>query len=177
MPVSHETANKLPAVSGSSGRLVVEQSKETEAEKQWPGRVFEQPQLEYREAMLAFVNASRAQTREETKPQEENTTSSKTRKRALRQAEEQLRSQRRQVRQKRQAEDAVWRTLRKERKQQKEMKANLDKVMRKAQAAHCHTLCQQRKQTLAHRRQEDAVWSQQRLAIRQRWSAFPLISA
>ena len=177
MPVSHETANKLPAVSGSSGRLVVERSKEAEAEKQWPGRVFEQSELEYKEAMIAFVNASRSQAREETKLKEENTTSDKDQKRALRQAEEKLRSQRRQVRQKRQAEDAVWRTLRKERKQQKEMKANLDKVMRKAQAAHWHTLCQQRKQTLAHRRQEDAVWSQQRLAIRQRWSAFPLISA
>jgi len=98
VPVSHERANKLPAVSGSSGRLVVERSKEAEAEKEWPGRVFEQDQLEYREAMLAFVNASRAQAREETKPKEENTTSDKAQKRALRQTEEQLRSQRRQVR-------------------------------------------------------------------------------
>jgi transposase InsO family protein len=177
VPVSHERANKLPAVSGSSGRLVVERSKEAEAEKQWPGRVFEQDQLEYRDAMLAFVNASRAQAREETKPKEENTTSDKAQKRALRQTEEQLRSQRRQVRQKRQAEDALWRTLRKEHKQQKEMKAHLDKAMRKTQTAHWHTLCQQRKQTLAHRRQEDAVWSQQRYAIRQRWSTFPLVSA
>ena len=177
VPFSHETANKLPAVSGSSGRLVVERSKEAEAKKQWPGRVFEQAQLEYKEAMIAFVNASRTQTREERKPQEENTTPDKAQKRALRQTEEQLRSQRRQVRQKRQAEDALWRTLRKERKQQKEMKAHADKVVRKAQAAHWHTLCQQRKQTLAHRRQEDAVWSQQRHAIRQRWSAFSIVSA
>jgi len=177
VPVSHEAANKLPAVSGSSGRLVVERSKEDKVEKRWPGRVFEQTQLGYREAMLAFVNASRAQVREETKLKEENTTSDKDRKRSLRQAEEQLRSQRRQVRRKRQVEDAVWCTLRKDRKQQKEMKVHMDKVMRKAQTAHWHMLCQERKQTLAHRRQEDAVWSQQRHAIRQRWSTFPLVSA
>lgn len=177
VPVSHETVNKLPAVSGSSGRLVVERSKEAKIEKQWPGRVFEQSELEYKEAMLAFVNASRAQAREETKLKEEHTTSDKAQKRALRQAEEQLRSQRRQVRQKRQAEDSVWRTLRKERKQQKEMQAQMDKEMRKAQTAHWYRLCQQRKQILAHRRQEDAEWGQERHAIRQRWSTFSLVSA
>ena len=95
----------------------------------------------------------------------------------MRQAEEQLRSQRRQVRRKRQAEDALWRTLRKKRKQQKEMKAHMDKVTRKTQTAHWHTLCQERKQILAHRRQEDLVWGQQRHAIRQRWSTFSLVSA
>jgi transposase InsO family protein len=177
VPVSHETANKLPAVSGSSGRLVVERSKEVEAEKQWPGRVFEQDQLEYREAMLAFVNASRAQAREEAKLKEENTTPDKAQKRALRHEEEQLRSERRQVRQKRQAEDAFWRILRKEHKQQEEMKTHVDKDMRKAHIAHWYMLCQQRKQILAHRRQEDIVWSQQRLAIRQRWSTFSIVSA
>jgi len=55
----HEVSQKLPAVSGSSGRRVVERRPE-EGEKQWPGRVFEDDQLSYEEAMLKFVAASEA---------------------------------------------------------------------------------------------------------------------
>ena len=41
MPATHEVAAKLPAVSGSSGQLVVEQAPTESNERNWPGRVFE----------------------------------------------------------------------------------------------------------------------------------------
>ena len=64
MPASHETVKKLPAVSGSSGRLVVEQmAEETDAVPQWPGCVFEDNSLSYEEAMKAFMAASEAKSK------------------------------------------------------------------------------------------------------------------
>gem|GEM_PF-6590879 len=48
----------MPAVSGSSGRLIISSSKDDAAEQTWPGRVFEDPALDYTAAMHAFVAAS-----------------------------------------------------------------------------------------------------------------------
>ncbi len=51
----------MPAVSGSSGRLVVSAPKPTsDTPRTWPGRVFEQEQLSYAEALDQFVEARRA---------------------------------------------------------------------------------------------------------------------
>ena len=57
MPLTHEVDIKIPAVSGSSGRLVVERSSTEEEERSWPGQVFENPELTYEEAMLDFAAA------------------------------------------------------------------------------------------------------------------------
>ena len=46
---------KLPAVSGSSGRLVVERVKTETVEADYPGAVFANKQLDYAQAMYAFV--------------------------------------------------------------------------------------------------------------------------
>jgi transposase len=61
IPATHETAAKLPAVSGSSGRLVVERLVENEETPTYPGQVFADPELGYAEAMHAFVAASQAE--------------------------------------------------------------------------------------------------------------------
>jgi hypothetical protein len=61
VPASHEAEQKLPAVSGSSGRLVIEQPKDETEPRHWPGRVFEDESRDYVEAMLDFVTASQAQ--------------------------------------------------------------------------------------------------------------------
>ena len=58
MPLTHEVDIKIPAVSGSSGRLVVERLPSEEEERYWPGRVFENSELTYEEAMLDFAAAS-----------------------------------------------------------------------------------------------------------------------
>jgi hypothetical protein len=56
VPASHEAALKLPAVSGSSGHLVIERP--TEDVPQYPGRIFEDTALGYEDGMRAFVAAS-----------------------------------------------------------------------------------------------------------------------
>jgi len=58
VPTTHEVEQKLPAVSGSSGRLVIE-NLIPKTEPQWPGRVFEEKELDYSDAMKAFVFASK----------------------------------------------------------------------------------------------------------------------
>jgi transposase InsO family protein len=58
VPVEHEVEAKLPAVSCSSGRVVVERAKEEAGERRWPGRVFEEEQRPYEEVMRAYVAAS-----------------------------------------------------------------------------------------------------------------------
>ena len=59
VPATHELARKLPAVSGSSGRLVIEAPVDPAASPTYPGRIFEDATLSYAEAMQAFVAASR----------------------------------------------------------------------------------------------------------------------
>ncbi len=56
--VSHLADVKLPAVSGSSGHLVVERLKEVGQGPDYPGKVFADPELGYAEAVQAFVQAS-----------------------------------------------------------------------------------------------------------------------
>lgn len=63
MPASHAVADKLPAVSGSSGRLVVARPADETVALTWPGQVFDDPSRDYAEAMAAFVAASRARAR------------------------------------------------------------------------------------------------------------------
>ncbi len=59
VPVNHLVDVKLPAVSGSSGHLVVERLKEPGQELDYPGKVFADTELDYAEAMRSFVRASR----------------------------------------------------------------------------------------------------------------------
>ena len=57
VPVSYEGEVKLPAVSGSVGRLVVERRSTEASERQWPGQVSEDGSLDYVEAMGTYVAA------------------------------------------------------------------------------------------------------------------------
>ena len=59
VPAEHEAEVKLPAVSGSSGKLVVEQPK-TEPSP-YPGLIFADEKLAYEEAMRQFVTASQSE--------------------------------------------------------------------------------------------------------------------
>ena len=124
MPATHEVADKLPAVSGSSGRLTVQRSQTERGEREWPGRVFEDPELTYEEAMLDFVAASRErENQQETGSNEVEQTgqgSLKAEKRVLRREEAQLRDERRQVREKRKLEDAAWKEARAARKSEEQ---------------------------------------------------------
>jgi transposase len=133
VPASHETVKKLPAVSGSSGRLVVKQmAEETEAIPQWPGCVFDDNSLSYEEAMKAFMAASeaRSKTFESASTDSSADVTIKAQKRAIRQEEEALRSQRSQVRQQWKREDTEWAALRVQRRvQQAAVQVQKQKVL------------------------------------------------
>ena len=58
MPATHDTVRKLPAVSGSSGRLVVAPVGDEAAERHWPGCVFEAASRDDTQARWEFVTAS-----------------------------------------------------------------------------------------------------------------------
>ena len=115
MPAVRTTNDaKRPAVSGSSGRLVVERVRAETAEPSYPGRVFDDPQRSYSEAMQAFVAVS-AQAPEASPPEPSTSDivpARQAQQRLLRQQAAALRAERRTIRQQRHQEDAVWRAAR-----------------------------------------------------------------
>ena len=68
VPATHTVASKLPAVSGSSGRLVIEAPLDAAVPPTYPGRLFEEAALSYEEAMHAYVAASRQTAAERLAP-------------------------------------------------------------------------------------------------------------
>lgn len=59
VPEKHTAQEKLPSVSGSSGRLVVEHIFAEGQEPHWPGQVFGEADLDYEEAMRRYAEATR----------------------------------------------------------------------------------------------------------------------
>ncbi len=185
MPATHEVATKLPAVSGSSGRLVVERPPAATPERTWPGQVFENPELSYEAAMRDFVRASQSEAQPAKQPREGVAADSlKARKRALHSEEAQLRDARRSVREKRRLEDAAWQQARVGRKAEEQAYQALSKPERRQQRPAQHArdavwraVRTQRRATVAQRQREDESWRQQRLAFKQRWSELPVITA
>lgn len=159
VPVSHQIEVKLPAVSGSSGRLVVERTSE-KAEADYPGRVFAEPDRDYADVMAEFVATSLTTS---AKTEVEPPDSLKAQKQAFRQEQQQLRDSRRHLRQQRHQEDAAWQQLQQAHRQQPHPAWK--------------TLRQQRREALRQREQEDEQWRQKRLELRQRASQFPLVIA
>jgi transposase InsO family protein len=182
VPASHSAEIKLPAVSGSSGHLVIERPKDEEP--QYPGRIFEDPDLEYAEAMHAFVEASAHPVEtSEVHPGEDQKLSQKAEIRQLRQEEAQLRQERRGIRQLREQEDVAWRTIRQQHQQAEAEFRALSKPERRRKR-HQHRADQecwqahqeQRRQTAQQRLQEDELWRQQRLDLRERINLSPIIT-
>lgn len=109
VPASHLVDVKLPAVSGSSGHLVVERLKEPGQEPDYPGKVFANTELDYIEAVHSFAQASQPLfgTRKEVTRGEEPSRRRKIQQ--IRQEEEQLSIERRKTRKQRKMEDSDWR--------------------------------------------------------------------
>ena len=185
VPAEHEVSEKIPAVSGSSGRLVVTRTK-AEAKKEWPGRIFEDEQLSYEEAMLKFVAASQAKeagSPAESQVQTEPTSRQRT-KRSLKKEEQQVRNDRRQVREQRNLEDSAWQQARQNRKEQEQAYQSLDKSHRRsqrpvkqAQDQQWQIMRDQRRALVEKRYQQDSEWRQKRNALRERLSELPLVKS
>jgi transposase InsO family protein len=184
VPATHEQADTIPAVSGSSGQLHIQHPPAEADERTWPGRVFEDETLSYEEAMLAFVAASQekanqAKTEGQTAQQDQASTA-KAAKRALHREEGQLRDERRLVREKRKLEDAAWREIRANRKAAVQTYQALSKEERRqqrstkqAQDAQWQAARAQRRALMSTRQTEDDAWREARRLFQERWAELP----
>ena len=187
VPAEHEDESKLPAVSGSSGRLVVERVKSEMVEADYPGAVFANEQLDYAQAMEVFVAASKAKdeaTGSQKAVNESKKLSVQAQKRLLRQQETALALERSQIRVQRRQEDAAWQTLRSHhqaqqtaRKQQLASGPRPTWGSKKAHDEQWRQLRDQRRQQLKQRHQEDEIWRQKRLDIRAGLSDLGLVTS
>jgi transposase InsO family protein len=170
VPASHTIDLKLPAVSGSSGRLVVERCSDDAPAATYPGQVFADLERPYAEVMRAFVAASQAGAGAMAPaPAAAQSPAAKTpapSARVLRQEQARLRDGRRQVRERRKQEDAAWRALPLERRAQTAAAAAAGR--RGPVAAQGRALLRQRRQVRAEREREDAAWRASRQALRER---------
>jgi transposase InsO family protein len=188
VPASHAAELKLPAVSGSSGRLVIERLRDDGVPHDYPGRVFEDNELDYTQAMLAFAAASMNASSEAPAPV---TTAEEAEKRSLRVQRQalgheagQLREQRRQTRAQRKQEDAAWTALRAQRRTEQAAQRAQSKTERKQQRKQRRArgqawqqLRQQRQAQHQQRAQEDEQWRQHRQSLRERLSLLPIVTA
>ncbi len=162
VPQQHAAQEKLPAVSGSSGHLIVERLTAEGEAPHWPGQVFAQAGLDYEEAMLQYVQATRdrlvhAKTGRAVAPQASS---------LWRQANE-AQAERYRVREQRKREDAAWKAAKAEHHQalsRQERKRQPTLWEAKEQA--WRQLRGQRQQTLRQRQQEDAAWHQCNQALK-----------
>jgi transposase InsO family protein len=162
VPAVHKVAEHLPAVSGSSGRLVVYGPRHSveEGGRTWPGQVFDDPELAYAAAMQEFVQRSaprmpvrqvRQQPAEPAEPAAD---------RLLRQQRRRLSGQRAQVLAQRRQEDAAWREVRRQRQARLRPARWAPGQYAAYLAAEDYWLLlqDQRQCTLDRRQQEDAAW-------------------
>lgn len=161
MPEQHAVEEKLPTVSGSSGRLIVAR---TEIEKEvahWPGLVFANHELSYEEAMDQYASETRDRL-EHRKPVPATKREDAS---AAWREEWQARSERYQARRQRAQEDLNWKTAKAEWRTELLAFRTLPRPERKLhQAEHdqieerwkiCRT---ERKKALQQRQQEDLNW-------------------
>jgi transposase len=177
VPVRHAPAVKLPAVSGSAGRLVIEQPADTESKRTWPGQVFANENLDYAEAMLEFVTASKAAGPPLSHPESPESRSIKAQKRALHQAEQKIRAARRVVRAQRSLADQAWAALKTEHQTEKAPPTAGSGAEPQAQDAPWRVLRAQRPASLVQRNQQEQSWRQERQTFRERWWQLPISAA
>ena len=161
----HSGEEKLPAVSGSSGHLVIERLGNAAEPPVWPGQVFGDPDLTFAEAMQPYIAATqdrflhprRANAALPTEP---------SRWRIVLEAH----AQRHLVIEQRQGEDRVWRTAKAAFRQAKEARKQQPKAQRKAQRAIWEQVLRtwiqcraQRSLQFQIREQENEIWHQSNL--------------
>jgi transposase InsO family protein len=174
VPVLHEKEAKLPAVSGSSGRLVIESFPVVGEVKRWPGQVFAEAELSYEAVMHAYAQQTRDRLvrgkLEPLLPEKEST--------AWRRSWE-VRAQRHAVLQHRRQEDAQWRTERQAHHQIVDAYRALTRKKRaeqgaewQAQKEHWAQREQTRRDRLFHRQAENQAWHQSNRSLLQKNERF-----
>jgi transposase InsO family protein len=180
VPAIHTPDQKLPAVSGSCGRLVVERLREPSAARFWPGQVFADPDQPYAAAMQTFVAASSARDqRQADLPGTASAPTTRERLRQLRLESAALQTQRRTVREQRRQQDNAWRAIQTQHEQtvyDQRLAVIRDYAAYRAQELEWCQLKQQRQDTLARRQYEDATWRQERMRLRQALADMPIVT-
>jgi transposase InsO family protein len=170
VPTTHPPTAAIPAVSGSSGRLVVTPPKQVEAERTWPGQAFASTERSYPEAMDQFVAARRAAAAAKPLATVTETTGDTDRKavrRALRAQEARLRIARDTERERRRLSDAAWKQRQQEHQAVLIARREARAPSRAALRAQHHAEWSMRHQELLRRRQEDVRWREERTRQRE----------
>ena len=180
MPANHLADIKLPAVSGSSGHLVIERPIDDNQEPSYPGRAFADCSLSYAEAMHRFVEDSAPISGpRKAKPSEESSKRAKARQLRLEQAD--LCAKRRNLREIRRVEDVVWKkqqaAFREKPLVPDQPKLRAKWGSRKKQAEKRQIAREQRHQQLDLRKQEDQQGHLDKQNLREKMNLLPLVSA
>jgi len=163
VPATHMAQQRLPAVSGSSGRLVVSPVRDTAEEHVWPGQVFADPGVDYVDAMAAFVSASTAPRLPPSPAHGEAQTARTEWHRLVHNQKMVVRAEHSGQRAQRRQEDRVWQDLWMAHRTSPDRRRRF--VTARAAAAAWRAQRVERQEVLAQRRQEDARWQQQRQAL------------
>jgi len=177
VPATHAVDAVVPAVSGSSGKLIVCHPTPIGA-RSWPGRAFEDSALDYPTAMEQFVAARQAH-QAATAPQpsepapEAAAADGHDARQARRSAVQRLQVRRREERVRRQLQDREWREHGRTHRAQVAAAAEARRAGRpgwKLQAgvvqAEWRAAWGERHRAYAERRADDARWREERLAVR-----------
>ena len=168
VPETHEAQEKLPAVSGSSGHLVIERCSTDEEKPVWPGQVFANTDLPFEAAMRAYAQTTEdRQVHSHTPQGPTNSLPTRWRK------EWEGRALRHEVLLQRKQEDAEWFAVRVVLREARKIYRNLSKKGRKEQmqswqekqAAWAVQREQQQTQKQT-RRLENEAWHQRNRALR-----------
>jgi transposase InsO family protein len=168
VPEEHLIPERLPAVSGSSGRLIVERRAPEGEERHWPGEVFADPGLDYADAMHQYAEATL-----------DRLIQSKTVRRldvadpSLWYQSVEARVERHQVIIQRKLEDAVWQAAKMQHRQALLEWRALSRQERQQQSDHWEAeaeawreLSQRRQHTWLERQQENEAWHQRNRALK-----------
>ncbi len=191
VPATHQVAEAVPAVSGSSGHLIISAPKERLAERPWPGRVFEREDLSYPEAMEAFIAARVAASAEQTTspspeadPEANRQAERRAARRALKRDVERLRTERRAERERRKAVDQAWRAQKQAQRERVRALGAAEGTSREAETAKRAAENAQWRaerslhhQELMRRCQADDLWREQRRRQREREVGVALVTA
>ena len=170
VPQEHDAQEKLPAVSGSSGHLVVERLETAEERPTWPGQVFGDAELTYEEAMQQYLQATQDRQSYASYAAKDSQIEAPTHWRQ----EWEGRAQRHQVLQQRKQEDADWKAAKDHFRQAKQTYHDLPKDQRKpqreawkAEQAAWKQLREQRLVRKQTRKQENGTWHQRNRLLKE----------
>ena len=158
--------------------------KEPGQEPDYPGKVFADPELDYVEAVQAFINASQPLSGPRIKPVAVENLSKRGQIQQLHLEEAQLRTERRNIRKNRELEDAAWQATWHQHRYEKpsiealpQPKQRARWGSRKAQEQQRKSMRKQHRQQSIQRKQEDAQWRLSRINLREQMTLLPIVTA